>query len=206
MADNWNVASLGNEWNALDKLFQDSDALTNNVPKPSYGADAPVAYKGPSPGSIGPAKAAAPKKSAAAPPKDTNSIWSEDEVGDAGDVDDIDDGRRQPEYDIVFKQNVRPEDMFLGIDPLRHEGVRDELLLKVQLPGTKLADIDLDVRPTFVRLQAPQYKLKAYLPEQVDDQRGGAKWDASKELLTVTLPVVGNFDAKLPTSSANDLD
>ena len=104
----------------------------------------------------------------------------------------MDDGRPQAEYEIVYKQNVSPEDMFLGVDPERHAGVScsDALLLKVLLPGTKLADIELDVRETFVRVQAPRLKLKAWLPEKVDATKGNAKWDGDKETLAVTLPII----------------
>ena len=162
------------------------------------------------PGMIGPPATHKPK--AAATPKkpaDPNAIWDADEVGEAGDADeDEDDGRAQPEYDVVFKQNVSPEDMFLGIDPLRNPGVAmsDELTLRVKLPGTKLADIELDVRSTFVRVGAPRFRLKAYLPEKVDEQKGNAKWDADKAELKVTLPIIHDWDAKAAVSSANDLD
>ena len=127
---------------------------------------------------------------------------------EAGDVDDVDDGRQQPEYDIVFKQNVRPEDFFLGVDPVRHPGIScsDALVLKVTLPNTKLADIDLDVRPTFVRVSAPKYKLKAHLGQKVDENKGNAKWDADKAMLMVTLPIVDDWDGKLATSNSNDID
>ena len=135
--------------------------------------------------------------------------------------------RRQPEYAIVYKQKVSPEDMFLGIDPLRHAGISDAIVLEVKtsppfppyvtlpfflyisadiqccclsltlpvfptchtlhssyispylffslevnLPKTRLADIALDVRQSFVRVLAPSYQLKAYLPELVDEQKG----------------------------------
>ena len=163
-----------------------------------------------SPGSIGPAKKAPAKKPAAASKKaaDPNEIWADSEVRDAGDIDDVDDGRAQPEYDIVFKQNVTPEDFFLGADPTRNPGIAcsDELVLKVQLPETKLADIDLDVRPTFVRVSAPKYKLRACLTERVDETKGNAKWDAEKATLTVTMPIVHDWDSKLAVSSSNEID
>ena len=117
--------------------------------------------------------------------------------------------------------------MFLGIDPLRHAGISDAIVLEVKtsppfspyvtlpfflylsgysvflsfsltlpvfpvchtlhssyispylffslevhLPETRLADIALDVRQSFVRVLAPSYQLKAYLPELVDEQKG----------------------------------
>ena len=179
------LAQLG----ALDKLFADSEA--SGQAKTSYGKDAPVAVSGMTPGMIGPPKAAVvkakPKPKAVA---DRNEIWDADAVNAVD--DEPDDGRPQAEYEIVYKQNVSPEDMFLGVDPERHAGVScsDALLLKVLLPGTKLADIELDVRETFVRVQAPKLKLKAWLPEKVDATKGNAKWDGDKETLAVTLPII----------------
>ena len=180
------LAQLG----ALDKLFADSEAASGQA-KTSYGKDAPVAVSGMTPGMIGPPKAAVvkakPKPKAVA---DRNEIWDVDAVNAVD--DEPDDGRPQAEYEIVYKQNVSPEDMFLGVDPERHAGVScsDALLLKVLLPGTKLADIELDVRETFVRVQAPKLKLKAWLPEKVDSTKGNAKWDGDKETLAVTLPII----------------
>ena len=205
------------DFEALDAMFAATavepaaEAPLRQEPT-SYGRDAPVKVAGPSPGSIGPPKQAGPKKVAAAAKQrqraDPNEIWSESEVREAGDVDDVDDGRKQPEYDIVFKQNVTPEDFFLGVDPVRHQGIScsDELVLRVVLPETKLADIDLDVRPTFVRVSAPNYRLKAALVERVDETKGNAKWDADKATLTVTMPIVHDMDGKLATSSSNEID
>ena len=194
------VAQLG----ALDKLFTDSEAAQA---KTSYGRDAPVAVSGMTPGMIGPPKAAAIAKAKPKPKPaaDGNEIWDANAV-DAVD-DEPDDGRPQAEYEIVYKQNVSPQDMFLGVDPERHPGVScsDALLLKVQLPGTKLADIELDVRSTFVRVQAPQFKLKAWLPEKVDETKGNAKWDGDSETLIVTLPIIreGIYGS---VSASNEMD
>jgi len=195
------------DWAALGSMLEQAEDATA-VPKPSYGSDAPVRVKGPTPGMIGPpaARSSAPKGISAKPKADPSAIWDAAELGE--EPDEVDDGRPQPEYDIVYKQSVSPEDMFLGIDPLRHAGVScsDALLLKVKLPGCNLADLDLDVRPTFVRLQAPTYKLKAYLPSTVDDKRGKATWDKETETLTVSLPVISSLDVGLVTSVADELD
>ena len=180
LAEAWrlkNMATRHEDWAALDKMLQ-SGAAFEDAPRPSYGRDAPVKVTGMSPGMIGPPKAAPPKKKPQLTKKaDPNEIWAESEVRDLGDVDDEDDGRPQPEYDIVYKQKVSPEDMFLGVDPLRHPGISmsDEIVLKVTLPETKLAEIDLDVRPTFVRITAPKWRLKAQLAETVDENKGNAK-------------------------------
>ena len=193
------------QFGALDKLFADSEAAGAQA-KTSYGRDAPVAVSGMTPGMIGPPKTVAiakakPKPKAVA---DGNEIWDASPV-DAVD-DEPDDGRPQAEFEIVYKQNVSPQDMFLGVDPERHPGVScsDALLLKVLLPGTKLADIELDVRATFVRVQAPRFKLKAWLPDKVDETKGNAKWDGEKETLLVTLPIIRDGYGNVSASSELD--
>ena len=154
---------------AISSLFSESEQLhaEHEAPKASYGCDAPVTFSGPTPGSIGPPKragCAARKARAAAPAADANAIWDAAEVPAAGDDDgdDGDDGRPQPEYAVVYKQAVGAQDLFLGIDPLRHAGgsCADALVLRVKLPGAKPAQIDLDVRATFVRLSTPSHRLK----------------------------------------------
>ena len=174
---NGGIMGSVHDFAALHAMFAETAKNDSGQAATSYGRDAPVKVTGMTPGMIGPPKKSAPAKPAAKKKADPNAIWSESEVREAGDVDEIDDGRKQPEYDIVFKQNVTPEDFFLGVDPVRHPGIScsDELVLKVTLPETKLADIDLDVRPTFVRVSAPKYKLKAQLGERVDENKGNAK-------------------------------
>ena len=201
------------DFEALDQMFAEQAKKADEPPlrqaRTEYGRDGPSTVVGPSPGAIGPAKKAPPKKAAAAKKAaDPNEIWSEAEVRDAGDVEDVDDGRTVPDYDIVYSQCQTPEDMFLGVDPVRHPGIScsDQILLKVQLPGAKLAEIDLDVRPTMVRLGTSKYKLRAALAERVDDTKGNAKWDADKSTLTVSLPIIHDIDSKFQTSKADELD
>ena len=216
------MATTMQDFAALDAMFAATAGQSSSAATPAdaplqqgataYGRDAPIkaGIVTASPAGIGPAKKAPPKKAPAPKKKaaDPNEIWSETEVAEAGDVDDVDDGRKVPEYDIVFKQNVTPEDFFLGVDPVRHQGIScsDEVVLKVQLPGAKLAEIDLDVRPTFARISAPQWKLKAQFPDRVDETKGKAQWDADKEMLTVTLPIIHDLDTKLTTSAADEID
>ncbi|VDN24448.1 unnamed protein product [Dibothriocephalus latus] len=46
-------------------------------------------------------------------PVDPNAIWDADEVPEVEDVQDIYDPRPQPEYEILFKQDVTTEDIYL---------------------------------------------------------------------------------------------
>lgn len=204
------MASAAQQWDALGKLFEEDANRADQPyvqPKTSYGVDAPVSasISGPAPGKIGPQVAAAAKPKPKPKVADDNEIWDAEEVDE--EPDEPDDGRPQPEYDIVYKQDVSSQDSFLGVDPLRHPGIScsDALILKVQLPGTKMPDIQLDVRPTYVRLLAPKFRLKAWLPAKVDETGGNAKWDGDKETLIVTLKIVPeDFGTKVSVS--NELD
>ena len=72
-------------------------------------------------------------------------IWTEEEINIAAEVRP--DDRPQPEFDILIKQTVGTEDVFLGLsdkDPSSNHC--DALLVKVWLPNTKFANVQLDVK------------------------------------------------------------
>jgi hypothetical protein len=102
MTTDFSVASLSNEFDALDKMFQDSATAEGVKPAPSsYGCDAPVSVSGITPGSIGPPGAPPkPPQQQKPPPKarDPDAIWDSAEVRDTGDEeDDPNDARPEPE-------------------------------------------------------------------------------------------------------------
>ncbi|XP_016147383.1 dynein axonemal assembly factor 6 [Sinocyclocheilus grahami] len=47
--------------------------------------------------------------------KNSKNIWDEDEVTEGAHFDDLNDPQPQPEYEIVLKQSVGTEDLFLGL-------------------------------------------------------------------------------------------
>ncbi|XP_067833674.1 protein PIH1D3 isoform X2 [Heptranchias perlo] len=67
------------------------------------------------PGQIGPPKGSNPTEARPVQPTDTKKIWAEDEVPEGSEFEDIWDPRQQPEYEIMFKQRVGTEDVFLGM-------------------------------------------------------------------------------------------
>lgn len=50
--------------------------------------------------------------------------------------------------------------------------------------------IDLEVKNQIIRVRTPTYKLVTYLPCPVEESEGKARWDAKKECLAVTLPIL----------------
>lgn len=107
-------------------------------------------------------------------------------------MDESNDGRKRPEYDIFYKQKIGAEDIFLGISGTTPSSFHcDTIVIKVKLPGTSLTDIDIDVQEDGeVLLLSSLYRLRTYLPVKVKHNEGKAQWDKDKELLTVSLPII----------------
>ncbi|XP_053130185.1 dynein axonemal assembly factor 6 isoform X1 [Hemicordylus capensis] len=148
------------------------------------------------PGSIGALPRAA---SAAAPtqvkPGISKEIWRAEEVPEGSEADDTWDSREQPEYEILFKQHVGAEDIFLGMsrkDP--STACCEDMLIKIKLPDTKISDITLDIREKVLDLRSPQKKLLLPLPHPVDTKSGKACFFAERDTLEVTLKMQREFD------------
>ena len=122
--------------------------------------------------------------------KDPNAIWDEEEI-DQTDPDFIDDGREVPEYNIIYKQHVGAEDVYLGMGNTTPSTISaGYLVVHIDFPGQKMKDLDLKVEKQKIVAQSPKHRLCTYLPHEVDDQKGNAKWDGKKGRLSITLPIV----------------
>lgn len=66
--------------------------------------------------------------------------------------------------------------------------------IKVKLPGTKYADVELDVTSERVDVRTPKFRLCLPLPQPVDADNGSAKWDAARTTLAITLPMKREYD------------
>lgn len=182
-------------------IFFPAPCLSNTKPtdrpldqQSDYGAmaQATPASIVPQPSERRPAGAVAPARAKAVASKD---IWEEDEVQDSVLSEVFEDPRPQPEYDIVYKQAVSPEDVYLGMsnrDP--SSSSCEDLVVKVQLPGTTMAQVNLDVTDKLLDLRTPKFRLCLPLPHPCDSKNGSAKWDASRETLSVTLRMVREYD------------
>ncbi|XP_075752820.1 dynein axonemal assembly factor 6 isoform X2 [Pelodiscus sinensis] len=109
------------------------------------------------PGNIGPAKKAEPTITPQVKAENSKDIWNAEEVPEGSEFDDIWDPREQPEYEILFKQQVGAEDMFLGMnrkDP--STACCEDMLIKIKLPDTKSSDIALDIQDKILDLRTPK--------------------------------------------------
>eukprot|EP00391_Amoebophrya_sp_Ameob2_P001776 CAMPEP_0179003514 /NCGR_PEP_ID=MMETSP0795-20121207/12740_1 /TAXON_ID=88552 /ORGANISM="Amoebophrya sp., Strain Ameob2" /LENGTH=210 /DNA_ID=CAMNT_0020697571 /DNA_START=89 /DNA_END=721 /DNA_ORIENTATION=- len=128
----------------------------------------------------------------AAEKKKADDIWKENDFKENAGVVIKDDGddRKVPDYDILFKQDVGSEDVFLNLGD--RDGSSDhchELVVKIKLPNAELRDISLDVLENRVICSSKAYKLNVALPHPVMKDDGNAKWDKLRGVLSVTLPI-----------------
>lgn len=98
--------------------------------------------------------------------------------------------RISPDYNIVYKQTVSPEDIYLPMSNKTPATTScEEICIEIQMPN-ETVDIDgmvLDVRDTSFDLQTPIYRLNVPFPQPIDRDQGKAEWNGANKLLTLTL-------------------
>lgn len=178
---------------ALHKLLSPSTGDEDDIDAQLDGST-PASCAFATPGTIGPKTKAAPKPQPVAKKEESKDIWGAEEVDNAPSTD-VHDPRPHPEYETLFRQAVTPEDMYLGMggrDPSSFSC--EEMLVRIHLPETALADIQLDVTDTLLDLRCPRFRLHLPLPHRVDGKNGKAQWDGKASKLSVTLRVMRDYD------------
>ena len=113
-----------------------------------------------------------------------------------------------PQYSIKYRSSTDMQDHV--IQPQENVGSSrpKELVVQVELPLLDSANgVDLDVQEkslSLVREEAPCYRLHIDLPFPVDEEKGSAKFDKSKKVLGVSLPVKAAPQLKAERLSSSD--
>ncbi|XP_007530683.1 dynein axonemal assembly factor 6 [Erinaceus europaeus] len=147
------------------------------------------------PGNIGSPKAEELKVIPPTSDENCEEIWNPDEVPERAEHDDMWDSREMPEYEIIFKQKVGTEDMFLGMtrkDP--SSACCEDLVVKIKLPNTKSSEIKIDVQEMILDLRTPNKKLLINLPHPVDCNSAKAIYTLENETLEVTMTMKRQLD------------
>ncbi|XP_048192443.1 dynein axonemal assembly factor 6 [Perognathus longimembris pacificus] len=143
-----------------------------------------------SPGNIGPRKIEELKHITQSTNENSEDIWDPEEVPDIADPDDMWDVREIPEHEIIFKQQVGTEDVYLAFtrkDP--STSCCQEIVVKIQLPGTNPSDIHIDVEDTYLDLRTPNKKLLLTFPQPVQGSSAKALFMMETGTLEVTINV-----------------
>ncbi|GLE02543.1 hypothetical protein PINS_up011381 [Pythium insidiosum] len=102
---------------------------------------------------------------------DPKAIWQPEEVPSDDEDDDSFETRARPTFEILYKQSVMTEDVFLGLSDKDPSSAHCEAMVKLLL-------------------QSPTLKLSLYLPHPVRHQDGHARWDSATQTLAITLPII----------------
>ncbi|XP_010610120.1 protein PIH1D3 [Fukomys damarensis] len=147
------------------------------------------------PGNIGPPKTEEFKVIPRTSDENREDIWNPEEVPEGAEYDDVWDVREIAEYEIIFKQQVGTEDVYLGLtrkDP--STACCQELLVKIQLPDTNPSEILIDIQETVLDLRTPNKKLLLNLPQPVECNSAKALYIPENETLEVTMTMKRELD------------
>ncbi|KAG7397964.1 Protein pih1d3 [Phytophthora boehmeriae] len=79
--------------------------------------------------------------------EDPKAIWTMDEVPSDDEDDDALDTRSRPKFEVLYKQSVMTEDVFLGLSDKDPSSAHCEaMVVRVECPQHRLEDIELDVK------------------------------------------------------------
>ncbi|XP_055249374.1 dynein axonemal assembly factor 6 [Moschus berezovskii] len=147
------------------------------------------------PGNIGPPKREENKVIPQTSSENCEEIWNPEEVSEGAEHRDTWDVRDTPEYEIVFKQQVGTEDMFLGLTRKdASTACCKDLVVKVKLPNTNPSDIEIDIQETILDLRTPNKKLLVTFPHPVDYINAKAFYILDTETLEVTMTMKRELD------------
>lgn len=105
--------------------------------------------------------------------------------------------RLLPEYRIVYKQSVRPEDIYLHMtNKTPATSSCEEMCVEILLPKETVTidQMTLDVSSDEIDLKTPMYRLKLPLVQQIDPDRGNASWNDNEKTLRLTLRMKREYD------------
>lgn len=107
------------------------------------------------------------------------------------------DQRPSPEYRIIYKQAVTPEDIYLQMAAKTSATAScEEMCIEISMPD-EIVEIDrmqLDVASDSIELQTSIYHLKLPLVQPIDPDRGKAMWDNENKTLKLTLRMKREYD------------
>ncbi|XP_013182344.1 PREDICTED: protein kintoun [Papilio xuthus] len=108
----------------------------------------------------------------------------------------IDEGYTIPKYIIKQQKNVDLQDYTFHKNSKQYSAIPSQLVVEINLPlisSTKDCILDVNEKSLSLVVEKPaKYKLNLTLPYPVDDNCGNAKFDKTKHMLIVTLPVIRN--------------
>mmetsp|Transcript_90763 Transcript_90763/g.157400 ORF Transcript_90763/g.157400 Transcript_90763/m.157400 type:complete len:534 (-) Transcript_90763:1047-2648(-) len=99
---------------------------------------------------------------------------------------------KQPNYTIVHRGEICLGDAWNAKEDLKRR-LPKELVVRIDLPlmgaASEADTLDVTEKKIFLQSKKHSYYLDLQLPFPIDEEQSGAKFDKSKRILTLTLPV-----------------
>lgn len=115
-------------------------------------------------------------------------------------------GYTVPKYVIKQQKNVDLQDFTYDKDCKHYSAIPSQIVVEINLPllsSTKDCTLDVQEKSLDLLSEKPaKYKLNITLPYPVNDECGSAKFDKTKHMLIVTLPVIKK---SIPSANKNYL-
>ncbi|XP_067137641.1 dynein axonemal assembly factor 6 [Centruroides vittatus] len=148
------------------------------------------------PGDIGGRAVSGKEKTEGVGVEDDDVIWSAREVPQGSEFDDTIDPRKEPEYEMFFRQKVTTEDIYLQMGNKNPATFScEDLVIKIKLPGvTTQNEIHLDVKEKRLDCRTSTYRLGLFLPHPVKPDSSKAEWDQNSHNLTIILRLDRELD------------
>jgi hypothetical protein len=135
------------------------------------------------------------------PKKKINSkdIWRDEEIPTEDQllaINSTGSSLPSPQFEFRYKQTVGTEETFFGLSD-KTPGSFDctHLIIKIHFPNSKMKDLDLDVTKNRIKAESRHHRLFTYLPVNVYPDKGDAKFDSKKEVLTISLAIDNDLSA-----------
>ncbi|CAH1395823.1 unnamed protein product [Nezara viridula] len=127
---------------------------------------------------------------------DPKSIWHLSEVQEVPISDDVLwDPREKPKYDIMYKQALKSEDIYLQMSNKNPTSASCEnLIITVTMKGECKNVIDCNVTRTNLDIRSPMYRLNLPLPHPIDPDSATAEWHSSSCQLIISLQMKREYD------------
>ncbi|KAM8896265.1 dynein axonemal assembly factor 6 isoform 1-T3 [Lycaon pictus] len=147
------------------------------------------------PGNIGPPNTEELRVIPQSSDENAEEIWNPEEVPEGAEHDDMWDVREMPEYEVIFKQQVGTEDIFLGFSRKDSSSACcEDLVVKIKLPNTNPSEIKIDIQELIIDLRTPNKKLLITLPQPVECSSAKAFYILETETLEVTMTMKRELD------------
>lgn len=105
--------------------------------------------------------------------------------------------RQTPEYHIIYKQSVSPEDIYLHIgNKTAATSSCEQMCIEILMQNENVGidQMELEVNPNWIDLKTPVYRLKLPLVQTIDPDFGNAKWDSEQKILRLYLVMKREYD------------